>query len=72
MNLISTLVHRALIICNKRRLNEEIEWIKIVLLDNDYPKNVVNVQNPRKSLSSPPLSNLALKSTRVLKNPLDR
>ena len=41
ISLISTLVHQALMICTKRRLNEEIEQIKI-LLDNGYPKNVIN------------------------------
>ena len=29
-------------ICTKRRLNEEIERIKKILLDNGYPKNVIN------------------------------
>ena len=31
-------------ICTKRRLNEEIERIKNLLLDNDYPKNIINAQ----------------------------
>ena len=31
-------------ICTKRRLNGEIERIKKILLDNGYPKNVVNAQ----------------------------
>ena len=44
ISLISTLVHRALMICTKRRLNGEIERIKKILLDNGYPKNVINVQ----------------------------
>ena len=39
---ISTLVHRALIICTKRRLNGEIERTKKIILDNGYPKNVIN------------------------------
>ena len=43
-SLISTLVHRALMICTKRRLSEEIERIKKILLDNGYPKNVINAQ----------------------------
>ena len=43
-SLISTLVHRALMICTKRRLNGEIERIKKILLDNGYPKNVINTQ----------------------------
>ena len=40
ISLISTLVHRALMICTKRRLNQEIERIKKILLDNGYPKNI--------------------------------
>ena len=44
ISLISTLVHRALMICIKRRLNREIERLKKILLGNDYPKNVVNAQ----------------------------
>ena len=31
-------------ICTKRRLNGEIEWIKKILLENGYPKNVINAQ----------------------------
>ena len=48
ISLISTLVHRALMICTKRRLNEEIERIKKILLDNGYPKNVINTQIAKK------------------------
>ena len=48
INLISALVHRALMICTKRRLNEEIERIKKILLGNGYPKNVINVPITRK------------------------
>ena len=44
ISLISTLLHRALMICTKRRLNEEIERIKKILLDNGYLKNVINTQ----------------------------
>ena len=44
ISLISTLVHQALMICTKRRLNEEIEQIKKILLDNGYPKNIINAQ----------------------------
>ena len=29
-------------VCTKRRLNEETERIKKILLDNGYPKNVIN------------------------------
>ena len=42
ISLISTLVHRVLMICTKRRLNEEIERINKILLNNDYPKNIIN------------------------------
>ena len=44
ISLVFTLVHRAFIICTKRRLNREIERIKKILLDNGYPKNVINAQ----------------------------
>ena len=49
ISLISTLVHRALMICSKRRLNEEIERIKKILLNNGYPKNIINTQITKKS-----------------------
>ena len=48
ISLISTLVHRALMICIKRRLNGEIEQIKKILLENGYPKNVINAQIAKK------------------------
>ena len=48
LRLISTLVHRALMICTKRRLNGEIERIKKILLDNGYPINVINAQITKK------------------------
>ena len=35
-------------ICTKRRLNEEIERIKKTLLDNGYPKNIINTQITKK------------------------
>ena len=43
-----TLVHRALMICTKCRLNEENEQIKKILLDNGYSKNIVNAQIAKK------------------------
>ena len=64
INLISTLVHRALIIFTKRRLNGEIERIKKRLLDNGYPKNVINIRSQGKLLSSPPSSDSAQKIAR--------
>ena len=48
ISLISTLVHRAVMIWTKPRLNGEIEWIKKILLDNGYPKNVINAQITKK------------------------
>ena len=48
ISLISTLVHQALMICTKRRLNGKIEWIKKMLLDNGYPENVINAQTAKK------------------------
>ena len=35
-------------ICTKRRLNEEIERTKKILLDNGYPKNIINTQITKK------------------------
>ena len=48
ISLVSTLVHRALMFCTKRRLNGEIEWIKKISLENGYPKNVINAQIAKK------------------------
>ena len=48
ISLISKLVHRALMICTKRRFNGEIELIKKILLNNGYPKNVINAQIAKK------------------------
>ena len=64
ISLISTLVHRALMICTKRRLNEEIEWIKKILLDNSYPKNVINAQIAKNIAQLSLLSDSAQKSAR--------
>ena len=35
-------------ICTKRRYNREIERIKQILLDNGYPKNIINTQITKK------------------------
>ena len=35
-------------ICTKRRFNGEIERIKKILLDDGYPKNVINAQIVKK------------------------
>ena len=40
-NLIATLVHRALMICTKNKLKQEIGFIKKILLDNGYPEDIV-------------------------------
>ena len=48
ISLISALVHRALMICFKPILNGETERIKKILVDNGYPKNVINTQIAKK------------------------
>ena len=48
ISLIATLVQRVLMICTKCRLNGEVEQIKKILLDNGYPKNVINAQIAKK------------------------
>ena len=40
-NLIATLVPRALMICAKNKLKQEIDFIKKILLDNGYPEDIV-------------------------------
>ena len=40
-NLIAMLVHRALMICTKNKLKQEIDFIKKILLDNEYPEDIV-------------------------------
>ena len=42
VNLVKTLVHRALMICSKSKLHAELEKLKTIFLDNDYPENVYN------------------------------
>ena len=37
-------------ICTKRKPNREIERIKKILLDNGYPKNVINSQIAKKNV----------------------
>ena len=48
ISLISTLVHRTLMICTKRRINGKIERIKKIFLDNGSLKNIINVQIAKK------------------------
>ena len=40
-NLIATLVNKALMICTKNKLKQEIDFIKKILLDNGYPEDIV-------------------------------
>ena len=42
VNLIKTLVHRALMICSNSVLDEELSKITNILLDNGYPKHIVD------------------------------
>ena len=41
INLIKTLVHRALMICSKTKLDSELDTIKQLLIDNGYPEDVL-------------------------------
>ena len=47
-SLVSTLVHRALKICSKSKLKEEINRIEEILLDIGYPEDFVLKQIPKK------------------------
>ena len=40
-NLISTLVHRAVRICSKSLLQQELENIRVILRDNGYPESII-------------------------------
>ena len=64
ISLICTLVHRSLIICTKRRLNEGIERIKKIFLAMAILKTSSTLRSPRKLLSFPPLSDSAQKRAR--------
>ena len=44
LNLISTLIHRALKICTRNHLKQEMENIKKILPDNGYPEDVIKQQ----------------------------
>ena len=48
-NLISTLVHRALVICSKSTLQNELSNIRSILINNDYPEAVINAVITRKT-----------------------
>ena len=64
ISLISTLMHRSLMICTKHRLNGEIERIKKYYWTVAILKTSSMLRSPRKSLSFPPLSDAAPKSAR--------
>ena len=59
-SLVSTLVHRALKICSKSKLKEEINRIKEILLDNGHPEDLFLNKYPRRSRSFHAPSGLAL------------
>ena len=42
INLILTLAHRALLICSESTLQNELSNIRSILIDNGYPKNIIN------------------------------
>ena len=50
-------------ICTKRRLNEEIEWMKKILLDNGCPKNVINTKITKKIAQFSTFTTLTANST---------
>ena len=62
-NLISTLVHWALMICTKSKLNEEIKHIKNILLDNGYPELIIDCNIFKKIAQFLCPNKLALRST---------
>ena len=41
-NLIGTLVHRALVICSKSKLQQELDSIRFILRQNGYPEVIIN------------------------------
>ena len=55
-NLISTLVHRALSICLKSMLQQELENIRVILRGNDYPESIIDrgISNKLARFQSPP------------------
>ena len=48
INLISTLVHRALAICSKSTLSAELSKIRSILINNGYPENIIDAVTKRK------------------------
>ena len=49
-NLIDTLTHRALKICSKSTLKHELENIRSILVQNDYPEFLIDSRIPKKLL----------------------
>ena len=47
-NLISTLVHRALVICSKSTLQNELSNIRSILINNGYPEAAINAVMTKK------------------------
>ena len=47
-NLISTLVHRALVICSKSTLQNELSNIRSILINNVYPEAIINTVMTKK------------------------
>ena len=47
-NLISTLVHRALVICSKSTLENELSNIRSILINNGYPEAIINTVMTKK------------------------
>ena len=47
-NLIETLVHRALMICSKSKLQHELENISSILRNNGYPESIIQITISKK------------------------
>ena len=48
-NLIETLVHRALMICSKSKLQHELEIISSILRNNGYPESIIQITMSEKN-----------------------
>ena len=60
------MIHRALMICTKSKLNEEIKRIKNILLDNGYPESIINSNISKKIASFLCLNDLVLRSAQCI------
>ena len=67
-NLISTLVHRALSICPKSLLHQELEKIRVILRDNGYPESIINRKISTNWLGFNLLQNLARTNVLCISN----